>query len=105
MPCMQSNDKGKTKQNSEHLTIAFTVAETIIYTHQLSASHLEKVVLEEVAHGLVGGHRPPGVDVEVERHQPADQQHGGQLRLVADRHQHHQHAADDDLRGRSVRNT
>ena len=79
----------------------FTVPETI--NHNSSSglpSHLEKVVLEEVAHGLVGGHRPPGVDVEVEPHEPADEQHRGQLGLVADSHQDHQHAADYDLTGR-----
>ena len=48
---------------------------------------LEEVVLEEVVHGLVGGHGPEGVEVDVDGEEPNHEGEGGQLGLESDRHQ------------------
>lgn len=58
---------------------------------------LEEVVLEEVVHGLVGGDRPEGVEVEVDAEEPDHQGQGGQLGLEAHGHQDDQGRAHDIL--------
>lgn len=57
---------------------------------------LEEVVLEEVMHRLVGGHRPKGVEVDIDGQQPYYQGQGSQLGLEANGHQ------DDESRAHHV---
>lgn len=60
-------------------------------------TYLEKVVFEEVPHGLVRRNAPEGVEVEVEDVEPKDEDEGGELRLVADGDGDHEDAADHVL--------
>ncbi len=52
--------------------------------------HLEKVVLEEVPHGLVRRDVPPCVEVKVEGVEPEDKHECRELGLEANRYQNHQ---------------
>ena len=61
-------------------------------------THLEEIVFEEISHGFVSGNVPPGVEVNIQDEEPGDQDQSRQLRLVADRNQDHQCAANQVLK-------
>ena len=61
---------------------------------------LEKIILEEIAHGAVGRDVPPGVGVEIKDGEPENEDEGRELGLVTDGDEDDECGADevgDDL--------
>jgi len=62
-------------------------------SQEIVLNYLEKVILEKVSHWHVAGDVPPGIKDEVQDVEPEDEGESGELGLIANRHENHQHAA------------